>query len=114
LPRNLSRETLDELAAMEDLPDDLQQAIAAFGGDAADAGEKHGLDVPSTPACGDVVRGDTETSPGVPSRPSGNGFAGARLQGLAGGMQRSGVSGILDEMSLDGLAPQNSSGIGNP
>ena len=28
LPRNLSRETLDELAAMEDLPDDLKQAIA--------------------------------------------------------------------------------------
>ena len=35
-----------------------------------------------------------------------NGFAGARLQGLGGGMQRSGVSGIMDEMNLDLAAPE--------
>ena len=62
-----------------------------------------------------MSRGDAETSPGATSRPGiGNGFAGAQLQGLAGGMQRSGVSGILDEMSLDSLAPQIGSGIGPP
>ena len=72
---------------------------------------KHG-EVPTTPACGDVVRrgmAAQANAAAAASRDHGNSFAGARLQGLGGGMQRSGVSGIMDEMRLDLAAPEMTS-----